>query len=98
MSKRVLVVEDEFEIRQLIVMHLRSEGFDVDELGDGEQARQILTTSTYDLLILDWMLPSLSGLELCRWLRKRGAQVGWRAAVDALRPHSRRMWQSLPLE
>ena len=35
---------------------------------------------------------------LWRWLRKRGAQVGWRAAVDALRPHSRRLWQSLPLE
>lgn len=70
--KRVLVVEDEFEIRQLIVMHLRREGFDVDELGDGEQARQILTTSGYDLIIFDWMLPSLSGLELCRWLRKRG--------------------------
>lgn len=70
--KRVLVVEDEFEIRQLIVMHLRREGFDVDELGDGEQARQILATNSYDLIILDWMLPSLSGLDLCRWLRKRG--------------------------
>lgn len=35
---------------------------------------------------------------LWRWLRRRGAQVGWRAAVDALRPHSRRLWQGLPLE
>lgn len=70
--KRVLVVEDEFEIRQLIVMHLRREGFEVDELGDGEQARQILATNSYDLVILDWMLPSFSGLDLCRWMRKRG--------------------------
>lgn len=70
--KRVLVVEDEMEIRQLIVMHLRREGFEVDELSDGEQARQVLSTNTYDLVILDWMLPSLSGLEICRWLRKRG--------------------------
>jgi len=69
--KRVLVVEDEAEIRQLIVLHLRREGFDVEEMGDGEQARQALTARTFDLLILDWMLPSLSGLELCRWLRKR---------------------------
>ncbi len=69
--KRVLVVEDEMEIRQLIVMHLRREGFEVDELADGEQARQVLATKSYDLVILDWMLPSLSGLELCRWLRKR---------------------------
>jgi uncharacterized NAD(P)/FAD-binding protein YdhS len=35
---------------------------------------------------------------LWRWLRKRGAQVGWRAAVDSLRPHSRRLWQAFPLE
>ncbi len=71
-SKRVLVVEDEAEIRQLIVLHLRREGFAVDELGDGEEARQMLSTRVYDLVILDWMLPSLSGLEICRWLRKRG--------------------------
>ena len=69
--KRVLVVEDESEIRQLIVLHLRREGFDVEELNDGELARQSLGTSNFDLVILDWMLPSLSGLELCRWLRKR---------------------------
>lgn len=69
--KRVLVVEDEGEIRQLIVLHLRREGFDVEEMEDGEQARQALTARTFDLVILDWMLPSLSGLELCRWLRKR---------------------------
>jgi two-component system phosphate regulon response regulator PhoB len=71
--KKVLVVEDEGEIRQLIVLHLRREGFEVDEMDDGEQARQALTTKAYDLVILDWMLPSLSGLELCRWLRKRSA-------------------------
>lgn len=69
--KRVLVVEDETEIRQLIVLHLKREGFDVDEIGDGEQARTLLASREYDLVILDWMLPSLSGLELTRWLRKR---------------------------
>lgn len=74
LRKRVLVVEDETEIRQLIVLHLRREGFDVDETGDGEMGRQLLESKPYDLVILDWMLPSLSGLELCRWMRKRGAQ------------------------
>lgn len=73
--KRVLVVEDETEIRQLIVLHLRREGFDVEELGDGEEARQALSNRAFDLLILDWMLPSLSGLELCRWLRKRSSHT-----------------------
>lgn len=71
MRKRILVVEDEAEIRRLIVLHLRREGFDVTEVGDGEEARQILLTAgTFDLIVLDWMLPSLSGLELTRWLRK----------------------------
>jgi two-component system, OmpR family, phosphate regulon response regulator PhoB len=69
--KKILVVEDENEIRQLVVLHLRREGFDVDQTGDGEQARQLLTDNTYDLAVLDWMLPSLSGLELTRWMRKR---------------------------
>lgn len=73
--KRVLVVEDETEIRQLIVLHLRREGFDVEEVQDGEVARQALATRPFDLVILDWMLPSMSGLELCRWLRKRGPQT-----------------------
>lgn len=68
--KRVLVVEDEAEIRQLIVLHLQREGFEVDEIGDGEQARQLLLSRRYDLVILDWMLPSFSGLELTRWVRK----------------------------
>ncbi len=72
--KRLLVVEDETEIRQLIVLHLRREGFTVDEAYDGEQARRLLGENEYDLVVLDWMLPSLSGLELTRWIRK-GAQL-----------------------
>jgi two-component system phosphate regulon response regulator PhoB len=73
---RVLVVEDESDIRQLIVLHLKREGFDVESCDDGEQARQLLTDGAFDLVILDWMLPSLSGLELTRWLRKRGGSNG----------------------
>lgn len=76
MSKRVLVVEDEGEIRQLVVLHLKREGFEVDEVADGEKARQLLTSRNYDLLVLDWMLPSLSGLELTRWVRKRSSATG----------------------
>jgi len=68
--KRVLVVEDETGIRQLIAIHLKREGFDVDEVGDGEQARGLLASRQYDMVILDWMLPSLSGLDLTRWMRK----------------------------
>lgn len=74
-TKRVLVVEDEGEIRQLIVLHLKREGFEVDEVADGEQARQLVLQNSYDLIVLDWMLPSLSGLELTRWVRKRSQAV-----------------------
>jgi two-component system phosphate regulon response regulator PhoB len=73
--KRILVVEDETEIRQLIVLHLKREGFEVTEVADGEQARQLLSTGEFDLVVLDWMLPSLSGLELTRWMRKRQAST-----------------------
>lgn len=70
-TKRILVVEDEAEIRQLIVLHLEREGFAVDQTSDGEAARQLASRTTYDLICLDWMVPSLSGLELTRWVRKR---------------------------
>jgi len=69
--KRVLVVEDEQEIRQLVVLHLKREGFIVSEVADGEEARQVLSTNEFDLVVMDWMMPSLSGLELTRWMRKR---------------------------
>lgn len=78
--KSILVVEDEAEIRQLVVLHLRREGFDVNEVGDGEEARGLLSTNNYDLVILDWMLPSLSGLEITRWMRKR-AQMAYTAIL-----------------
>ncbi len=69
-SKRVLVVEDENEIRQLISLHLKREGFIVDESGDGEQAFQKISREKYDVIILDWMLPSMSGIDILRALRK----------------------------
>lgn len=72
LSKRVLVVEDEQEIRQLIALHLKREGYTVDESGDGEQACQKIQSDKFDLVIVDWMLPSLSGIEILRWLRKPG--------------------------
>ena len=69
--KRILVVEDEAEIRQLVVLHLGREGFEVDEEADGEIARRLIETRSYNLILVDWMLPSMSGLELTRWVRSR---------------------------
>lgn len=69
--KKVLVVEDEGEIRQLVVLHLKREGYQVDEASDGERALPLLKNDGYHLVILDWMLPGMSGLEITRWIRSQ---------------------------
>jgi len=80
-SKRVLVVEDEAEIRRLTSLHLKREGFEVDEAGDGELGRQLLQEQKYDLVVMDWMIPALSGLELTRWVRARGGMANENVAI-----------------
>ncbi len=67
---RVLVVEDEVDIRDLIVLHLTREGHRVDACGNGSEAAQHLAAQKYDLVVLDWMLPEKSGLEILREIRK----------------------------
>jgi DNA-binding response OmpR family regulator len=66
-----LVVEDEPDIRKLIQYNLAQERFRVLEAEDGEQALKIVQRDKPNLLILDLMLPGLSGIELCRILRDR---------------------------
>ena len=70
-SNRILVVEDEQDICRLIALHLERMGHAVDFEHDGEKACQRLQHTVYDLVILDWMLPSLSGIELMRLIRRR---------------------------
>ena len=66
---RVLVVEDEVNIRELVCLHLRHEGYLCDDVGDGKAALERTQTQSYDLLVLDVMLPGLDGLSLCRAIR-----------------------------
>ena len=68
-AKRILVVEDEPAILDAVAYALRGEGFDVDALDEGEAALEAALMDGYDLLILDLMLPKLSGLEVCRRIR-----------------------------
>jgi two-component system response regulator RegX3 len=75
MNPRVLLVEDEKTIAEAVVYTLRGEGFDVDPVADGESALERMTDVHYDLLVLDIMLPGLSGLEVCRRLRAIGNAV-----------------------
>ena len=69
MSARVLVVEDEESIADAVAYTLRSEGFDVDEVATGEDALTATAAGSYDVIVLDLMLPGLSGLEVCRRVR-----------------------------
>ncbi len=60
---KVHVVEDEFEIRELMALHLSRQGYHVTESGSSEEAMEKMKSQKFDLLILDWMLPGMSGVE-----------------------------------
>lgn len=69
MKSRVLIVEDEKDVRELMALHVRREGHDADEAKNGNEALEKIKAKTYDLLVLDWMLPGLSGLDICKAVR-----------------------------
>jgi len=69
MRPRVLVVEDEESLATLLQYNLEKEGFEVALAASGEQALRHVDIVAPDLLLLDWMLPKMSGLEVCRRLR-----------------------------
>jgi two-component system, OmpR family, phosphate regulon response regulator PhoB len=72
--ERVLVVEDEDEIRELIALHLRREGLIVDSVASAEEAFQLIEKNNYTLYALDWMLPGASGVEITKRLRANSGQ------------------------
>jgi two-component system phosphate regulon response regulator PhoB len=67
----VLVVEDEDALATLLQYNLEKEGYDVTVAGDGEEALILVDERLPDLVVLDWMLPKVSGIEVCRRLRSR---------------------------
>ncbi len=69
---RILLVEDEEKVLRFISRGLRAEGFAVDEAKDGEHGLDLATSYQYDLVILDIMLPQVSGTEILRQIRNRG--------------------------
>ena len=70
---QVLVVEDEPAQREVLVYNLQSEGFEVERAGTGDEALALVEDSRPDLILLDWMLPGVSGIEICRQLKMRPA-------------------------
>ena len=71
MSARILVVEDEEPLTLLLRYNLEAEGYEVETVARGDDADTRLREYVPDLVVLDWMLPGLSGIELCRRLRAR---------------------------
>lgn len=71
MATRIMIVEDEEPLTLLLRYNLEAEGYEVDSVARGDEAEIRLREHVPDLAILDWMLPGLSGVELCRRIRAR---------------------------
>ena len=68
---KILIVEDEEDIRELMVFHLSKQNIIVDSAEDGKKAYDKLLENKYDLVVMDWMIPEVSGLDLISWIRKK---------------------------
>lgn len=72
-DKSILVVEDEPSISEVVSLYLRQAGYQVQTLGDGRTALEVLEKRVPDLVVMDLMLPGMDGFSLTRWLRERSA-------------------------
>ncbi|MGX9354252.1 phosphate regulon transcriptional regulator PhoB [Roseobacteraceae bacterium S113] len=70
-TPRVLVVEDEAAQREILSYNLEAEGFAVSQAENGEEALLLMDEEQPDIVLLDWMLPNVSGIEVCRQLKSR---------------------------
>jgi two-component system, OmpR family, response regulator len=70
--RRVLVVEDERNIRELVCLHLGLEGYECVPIADGKEAMALAAEKPFDLIVLDLMLPSMDGVTICRAVRRHG--------------------------
>ena len=75
MKENILLVEDDFSVSQMIKFALENEGYTCFEVDNLEDAENILATEAVSLILLDWMLPGLSGIELARRIRRETKNV-----------------------
>ncbi len=68
--KKILIIDDEWKIRKLIKDYLVREGYTVDEAGDGEEGLERFFSNSYDIVILDIMMPKIDGWSVCRKIRE----------------------------
>ncbi len=76
MSKNILLAEDDCHQRKFLAFLLKKEGWAVDAVPDGQAAIEYLQERDYDIVLLDWMMPKASGLEVCQFLRRTGKNCG----------------------
>ena len=74
-AAHILIVEDEVKLARFIELELSAEGYAITVAHDGLNALTIARESNPDMILLDWMLPGMSGLEICRRLRSTGGKV-----------------------
>jgi two-component system phosphate regulon response regulator PhoB len=80
MAAQVLVVEDDPDIRELLRVNLAQAGHQVAGVGDAESAKAAVRAAMPDLMLIDWMLPGLSGIELARHLKREA----WSSRVSII--------------
>lgn len=69
-NKKILLADDEAALRFLLTETLADEGYDVSEAEDGQEAMQKIEQEKYSVIILDYMMPEKTGIEVCHWLRQ----------------------------
>jgi DNA-binding response OmpR family regulator len=69
-TKKILIAEDDAALRTLLVDLMSDEGYDVTGVEDGSAAKLQLSQYQFDLIILDYMMPEMTGVEVCAWLRQ----------------------------
>ncbi|MCX5965747.1 MAG: response regulator transcription factor [Cyanobacteria bacterium] len=74
-AAHILIVEDEVKLARFVELELSAEGYEITVAHDGLNALTIARESNPDMILLDWMLPGMSGVEICRRLRSTGSKV-----------------------
>lgn len=74
--RKLLVVEDEENIREFVLINLRRAGYEAEEAASGEEALEKFSQGSFDIVLLDIMLPGINGIEVCRALRAQSDSIG----------------------
>lgn len=66
---KLLFADDDAQLRDYVTEWLKHHNFEIDTAADGEECKEFLKSNTYDIIVLDWRMPAMTGIEVCRWFR-----------------------------